>query len=277
MTARTHVVILCQGTQKRLTGVRTPKQLLSLPMHAASGAPNTTILGRTLMQVFRHLGGVGVNLENAAERYNDHRVTVVGWTEMYQYFGHASVKIPHLRRDSERVEFRFVPEVTTLAEPGNSSLRGISQYLAEATSLRNEAWPDRTVVLLGDVVYSWTCLRAIFDGSPATPDLAFVGTHKLTPSDGEIWGIMWRRSTEKLVLRALAEALPRSASASAEEYQSGQLRHWLWALDGLRAPNTDYIPMGGYTMDVDDPEDLVELASASLEAANDDRENGVIW
>lgn len=299
MSVRTHVIVLCQGTQRRLSGIRTPKQLLTLPAHEAMHAPNTKILTRTLMQVFTYLGGVGVNVNPFGPRYNDHHVTVVTWPDVAEYLQDHPVTIPYLRRDAKNwMEFAFAPSISVLPDPGNSSLRGIDRYLSLASvdksepyefdgreisysPLRSPEWPDRTVVLLGDVVYSWACLRAIFRGCPASSDLAFVGTPQLTHEGGELWGLMWNRSTDNLVQQALAAALKCCGDAEAEEYQPGQLRHWLWALDLNENPLGQYrpwyIPIEDYTVDIDLPEHLVNLAAASLEAVNDDRENGVVW
>src|SRR5262245_64258905 len=75
-------------------------------------------------------------------------VTVVTWPEVWS------------QMQSWRTS---LPNFVTLCAPGNSSLKGASGYLELRPQLPADGDDDRrTVVLLGDVVYSWACLQAIF-------------------------------------------------------------------------------------------------------------------
>lgn len=253
----THVIILAQGTQSRMgdsTG-GLPKQLLSLP---ACG--NHPILLRTLRQL---------------KALHHHHITVVAWPEihkaLYSWDGPPSVA-RHLT----------MFDAVTLPDPGNSSLKGLARYLEQLELTVRATKPDRTIVLLGDVVYSWACLRALMD--PAV-SYRFVGTSDISPSAGELWGVSFDLpGTTPVMLEALRQAL--AAHPPFEAYQPGQMRRWLWAV-------TRYVSLGqwtqppkgadwyhaidDYTMDVDLPEHVEKLDIVSSEAALDDREHGVTW
>lgn len=285
----THVIILAQGTQKRLGGFQVPKQLLALPAHAATGADNWQILTRTIGQVGKLL--VERREGTAFDAFQPHKITVVGWEAMRDALNHA--KVPG-------EDLVIMPEVWSLGDPGNSSIKGMSRYFQDydrrsnaRTRSRIEEYPH-TVVLLGDVVYSWACLRHLFRPPcppnkviPGTGDVTFAGTSDLGPGGGELWGVAWYAGVDELVRLALSRGLRRS-SKHEEEYQPGQLRHWLWEIDAIlnppqrpaaergvdrsRAIERDWwVAVDDYTMDVDLPSHLVDLARASLLALDDDR------
>lgn len=276
----THVIILAQGNQRRLgDSVTGPKCLLELP------AIGTSILRRTLTQVWKMLGGVGLNEEGLGP--NDHYVTVVSWHEVRRYFDLLPVKIPPTSGNP----FVFRPEVESLADPGNSSLKGIARYLVQCSGvasirrpmLRDERWPERTIVLLGDVVYSWRCMESLFTTNIET-NMLFAGTHDLGPGGGELWGIRWDRSADPLMMSTLESALAKHPRF--EEYQPGQLRNWLWEVDrrgqdwpwGTRPVHRAWFcAVDDYTMDVDLPEHVPLLPEASSRAYVDDKEHGVTW
>ena len=258
----THVIILAQGTQQRLGNATggTPKQLLPLP-----ACNHTPIMVRTLLQLDA-LAGL------------DHLdVTVVSWSEVF-----AALPV-ELRHD----------QVSLLA-PGNSSLKGIARYLGDGAGASE--WgggsrgpvPDHVVVLLGDVVYSWSCLEAIFciprarrvddAGNITTPpaQILFCGTSDIGPGGGELWGVAWTKDSHDEMMLALATALARHPKFE-DTYQPGQLRQWMWAVHPEFHRTLRYRAIDDYTMDVDLPEHVPLLAEVSERAAADDLEHGVSW
>lgn len=260
----THVIILCQGEQKRLPELLRPKQLLPLP---ACG--DTPILGRTLEQVYkllqRHLTAI----------------TVVARREPFADFW---------MRPS------YCPDVVELDDPGNSSLKGIARYLAEYRGGVSYPRP-RTVVLLGDVVYSWACLETILaPWIDSYPTYRFVGTKDLSPSGGELWGLAWHRDVDEFMRQRLGAAV--AAHPPYTEYQPGQLRRWLWTMPYVAAAvardpgeygipdcgpiachiqHGTYVPVDDYTRDIDLPEHVRQLEFLSNLAATDDKEHGLTW
>lgn len=274
----THVIILAQGKQQRLTGFKVAKQLLALPAHAACGAPNSQIMGRTIMQVVKLLTGVDL-ISDAHKGWLQHRITVVGWPTTETAL--EPVRVPYMEHPKTKATIDLVvyPEFVHLADPGNSSLQGIVRFLRHdeeqrVASLHQRGKHLRTVVLLGDVVYSWACLEAIFRG-PQTSYVTFAGTPDLSAEGGELWGLSWFRDGEAVAMKAMYEALDKSSKADSSVYQCGQLRHWLWAMDPTQRSSW-WVPINDYTMDVDLPEHLVTLARASLEAYADDRARKVV-
>lgn len=261
---KTHVVILAQGTQQRMgDAITIPKQLLPLP--ACGGIP---ILHRTLLQLAR------IEYQNLRDPAG--RVTVVAWSEVLD-----SIFKHRMLTRSERPP----AEGLSLLEPGNSSLKGIHRYLALTAGAEQ---PERTIVLLGDVVYSWRCLQAIFeplDGpyldSTGIPRCRFVGTPDISPSGGELWGIAWERVSDtkptgrRGMIDALESALEKHPPFQA--YQPGQLRRWMWQIHPSFHTTIAYKRVDDYTMDVDLAEHIGKLGPASELAKADDREHGLIW
>jgi hypothetical protein len=178
--------------------------------------------------------------------------------------------------------------VVTLSDPGNSSLKGIARYLEADPGVLHappaRSRPDRvarTVVLLGDVVYSWSCLEALFR---ASRDWGFVGTPELSNSSGELWGVAWSRNVEGHMIASLRDALIHHPPF-AEDYQPGQLRRWIsgWNrgdltehVEKLRR-NGHYIDIADYTHDIDIPAHLAMLPWLSESAAADDAKHGLVW
>ncbi len=165
-----------------------------------------------------------------------------------------------------------------LPEPGNSALKGIARYL-ELREQQGRRYAS-TIVLLGDVVYSWACLEAIFRMSRT---YGFVGTSNLSPNIGELWGVAWSREFEDLMLTRLRDALLRHPLG--DEYHPQQLRRWVsgWKrgdmLDHVaKLTRTGaYIAIDDYTHDIDHPSDLVMLPELSRAAAADDAKHGILW
>lgn len=245
MSANYEVIILAQGTQKRLRGILTPKQLLPLP--ACGGAP---IMVRTVSQLLL----AGVSLEE---------ITIVGWSKLAD---HAAW------RESK-------PRIVELPDPGNSSLKGIARYL-EDQAVRS-AGARHTIVLLGDVVYSWACLRAVLNQART---YGFVGTEGLCSGGGELWAVAWSRDSEDAMIMSLRDALLRHPPFD-DEYQPGQLRRWI---TGFRRGDLKdhvakgigsgtYWPIDDYTHDIDLPSDLVLLPELGTLAARDDDDNELSW
>ncbi len=273
----THVIILAQGSQKRLPELTVAKQMLPLP---ACG--NTPILYRTIRQLFQLLDVQSVlsprpgAWPSAIPSLRDMPlIRVVTWFPL----------VEQVIRDGIEVGNRtiFHPSMTMLADPGNSSLRGVSRYLSspETSEIVNAREYDRTVVLLGDVVYSWACLRAILTGTHWR--MGFVGTSDLSRDGGELWGLSWEKTAEEPMLHSLNDAL--AAHPKFTEYQPGQMRRWLWAFEGFMhrelgqavEPRNWYVPIDDYTRDIDLPEHVKQLGALSEHAAADDLANGVTW
>lgn len=248
-TQHVEVIILAQGDQKRMGARHGYKQLLPLP--ACADVP---IIIRTLAQLTHRLG-------------DNHRVTMVCWDRLAACIGSVSAMALAWPR------FTHVE----LPQPGNSSLKGIFRYL----ETRSGPLPESTVVLLGDVVYSWACLDALLAASKSA---GFVGTADLRNDGGELWGVAWGASHHNRMMMDLRDALLRHPPFE-DEYQPGQLRRWIsgWHRGDLRDHVTklrgsrEYFVVDDYTMDVDLPAHIQLLRSASVEAEADDRAHGLEW
>ncbi len=259
------VIILAQGCQRRLSGVTTPKQLIPLP--ACGGVP---IMLRTL-----HMLRV-IALQDPRCHECQPVVCVVTWPHVTD----GVIGSSHWGRLDEELGVWF----GALDAPGNSSLAGIRAYLGMPDVYKGAdlgALP--TIVLLGDVVYSWACLDALF--RLATAGHGFVGTCDLGRSTGELWGVAWRAEAAdgmKQRLERAALCLPPVTDV----YQPGQLRRWMsgWApgatVEAARQFWTDegwYVSIDDYTMDVDLPRHIPLLEAASEHAARDDAAHGLTW
>lgn len=165
-----------------------------------------------------------------------------------------------------------------LADPGNSSLKGVARYLE---NFRKLGQPGRTVVLLGDVIYSWNCLDAIFTMSKVW---GFVGSAGLSYDQGELWGVGWSCENEDLMRSQLADALLRHPPFD-DDYQPGQLRRWIpgWRPGALENHirqfkfRGHFAEISDYTHDIDVPSDLELIPDLSRSAALDDSNHGVTW
>lgn len=253
----TQIIILAQGVQSRLPDLDVPKQWL--PLTACGGAP---ILQRTLMQAWTLLKCQVGDLPD---------ITVVGWHALREQIRWGmGVKVSP--------DTWFTPHTYEMHEPGNSSLKGIHRALDQLRpqwGRTTEGVPDHTVVLLGDVVYSWRCLEALLDVKRAT----VAATSDLSPGGGELWGISWPKMWEPWVYGALVEALDKHPPF--KDYQCGQLRRWYWEMRDLAREvgqeGATFVPIDDYTDDVDVPADVANLPATSIEAALDDATRGITW
>jgi hypothetical protein len=244
---RTEAIILAQGTQERLRGMSGYKQMLALP--ECGGVP---IMARTIQQLCRHLGAGDA-------------ITTVAWPQLGN--------IELVGTGGPLPEYRHV----TLPEPGNSSLKGIARYL----ELRGEHKFESTVVLFGDVVYSWSCLHAMLE---ARPSWSYFGTSDLSASGGELWGVVWGAKEENHMRGSLRDALLRHPPFE-DDYQPGQMRRWLmgWkrgAIEEQREHMTrygHYCPIDDYTQDIDLPVHVAMLPAISRAANKDDVAHGMHW
>lgn len=249
------VIILAQGTQKRMGPGIDYKQLLPLP--ACGGA---SIILRTCRQIDA-LGWSGA-AHNGAPLVQSK--TIVTWE-------------PVMRRLQQAV----VAQHIELKDPGNSSLKGIHRYLQMRDAVIHDTVPDRTVVLLGDVVYSWACLKAIWHMSR---DWGYVGTRTLSSCDGELWGLAWSRDNEPFMRKQLTDAMLMHPPVD-DDYQPGQMRRWITGfargelaghVHGLRRRG-HYTDIDDYTMDIDIPPHLRCLPDLSINAYRDDLAHGISW
>ncbi len=272
----THVIILAQGEQKRLPNLVAPKQMLPLP--ACGDVP---ILYRTLAQVARLCPEL-----TPLTWDKGWQVSVVCWLPLSEEIMRASLP-PQIVRDRA-----MSIETATLPQPGNSSLKGLARYLTQRAAAGYDE-PGRTIVLLGDVVYSWACLRELF----AEAKSRFVGTSDISESGGELWGFAWTRGTAaRSIHECIVRALNRHPSFQA--YQPGQLRRVLWetmapSVAGLTATDWKgvvadmaengatalpwYRAIDDYTRDIDLPKHVEEIGALSIAARDDDAQNGLAW
>lgn len=283
LTDPTHVIILAQGSQKRMGEYTLPKQLLPLSAHVAARRANTVLLERTIAQVARIMIGKDGTLASLHDRSARHQIVVIAGQDVSRYTisGHLRDFGAHDPKTASALvpDLHVHPTYHELSSPGNSSLKGLGRVLDE---IRDNEYADpfhRRVVLLGDVLYSWACLEALF--RPAdVGDVTFAGTSDLGPGGGELWGVSWFRSTAKLIDRAMEMAL-KAHSKFEDEYQPGQLRHLLWSVDHIincdppRMARDWWVPIDDYTMDVDLPEHIAKLAQHSFLALADDKEHGL--
>jgi hypothetical protein len=239
----TEVIILAQGTQKRLGMAHGYKQLLKLP--ACGGVP---IMERTIRQLHRGEPGVAPTVVCTGDLTRSMSFHVAVQARSYE-----------------------------LPDPGNSSLKGIARYL----ELRGDQPPDRTVVLFGDVVYSWACLEQLLKFSE---NYGFAGTANLSASGGELWGVAWAREFDDEMMRELRDALLRHPPFG-DEYQPGQMRRWItgWRRGNIvnhvrdLALRGHYAAIDDYTHDIDLPSDIALLPELSIAAAKDDADHGALW
>lgn len=254
-------IVLAQGTQNRLGHAVGRKQLLPLP--ACGGLP---IMARTVKQLLTF------------GEAHPMRVTVVSWPDVFQAPAWVDAIRTPPRPHSEALQADVQLRYVTLSNPGNSSLKGIARYLEEQPK---DFQAEYTLVLLGDVVYSWHALRELVSVA-AHPEGGFVGTSDLSSSGGEIWGVGWSRESVDRMMVDLRDALLRHPPID-DDYQPGQLRRWLvgWRRGDLkehvarahksgRYRVTNDPGRDDYTMDVDLPIHVPKLVLASTKASQDD-------
>lgn len=265
----THVIILAQGQQKRLPDLRgQPKQMLELP-----ACDHEPIIFRTLCQLALLAMptpcdiSCGANCDGS-NHYNDTVVTVV-CDEPLRYAISASGKATPWKRTKRMMSVYPL----TLKDPGNSSLKGIDRALRDLHIIGDDPFSAptgnaKTVVLFGDAVYSWACLRACLNLTEK--GARFVGTSDLSRSGGELWGLVWRAPAHLMMVESLRDALGKHPPF--EDYQPGQMRRWLW-----ETPSCEYVSIDDYTRDIDLPEHVAAIGKLAELANADDREHGLIW
>ncbi len=264
----THVIILAQGEQRRLPALRIPKQLLRLPACAKAPDDPTPIIARTLTQIAM----LSPVVESEGIAYCDKvSVTVVCAGALYD-------ELDIWAKSSVWNTCKRVLSVApiSLKDPGNSSLKGIKRFLRDQC-MDDDTLPhppnETTIVLLGDVVYSWETLHACMIATHW--GMTFVGTPDLS------------RSGESM-MTCLDAALAKHPPFS--EYQPGQMRRWLWEMDAFIDVNPTAAKIAGlartwfktsspddYTRDIDLPEHVAELEALSIKAAADDARHGLRW
>lgn len=264
---RTKIIILAQGTQQRLVGVTTPKCLL--PLFACNDAP---IVGRTLRMCWSMESGE--TPMRARDNFQLDSITLVSWAEVFE----------GLTREATRLSSpaMIAYNKVSLPDPGNSSLKGIARYCDMDRLFRltpdDFEQPTRYVVLFGDTVYSWDALQAVVKGRGR--EALFVGTGDLSNSGGELWGLSWVSPRATAMMSEALEHAMRRHPPVKDIYQPGQMRNWLWAVDGMNTHVRGrpwWEPVTGYTMDVDLPEHVKLLRDVSLKAAGEDAERGLGW
>lgn len=264
----TNVIILCQGQQQRLPELGIPKQLLGLEPTIPA-----RLLDRTLIMV-------GSMLTPADT------ITIIGGSYFRnRYTGSSSWRDP--RGDKTL-------NVHELATPGNSSLKGVAAALHDRQYMLGDPQSPfgdftkttRTILLLGDVLYSWACLAPIIEFDRHKAGCLFVGSHDLSPSAGELWGIGWKfgersRHSPADTNTRMKDGLQRALAKHppfADTYQCGQLRRWYWEMnEGRTRPASHYLSVDDYTMDVDLPEHIAKLAEHAKLAREDDIRHGLDW
>lgn len=165
-------------------------------------------------------------------------------------------------------------ELHTLAAPGTCILDGI---------IGSSSWwnrPGRSIVLLGDVVFSRAAMASVIaDQRP----LVFAGTTDVSASTGELFAASWtdHQDTGELLRTAPCRVRPRSGERLCyPRQQGGHLRRLLWwAQDRRRlklpAPQLTwapelYLPIDDWTDDIDTQADLAELPKLELHAMSED-------
>lgn len=168
--------------------------------------------------------------------------------------------------------------------PRNSSLRGIADAMC-ALAAEGDIPLDRSgidlqiLVLFGDTIYSWDCLRELV--RRGREGHGFVISSDLTRSTGEVWGLSWCMADDTLMCNALAGALRKHPPVD-DTYQAGQMRRWLFELgdDDAGSPyiggaHATSIADTDYTRDIDVPPHLKLLPELAAKALADDERNGL--
>jgi hypothetical protein len=271
---KVRVIILAQGTQQRFTGLKIPKQLLEL-----DGLGTKTILDRTLFQLCFMPGEVHCTVVcDGALRAH---------VEPLCRDGRMSAEAPgHLKLTNLASTATLIAmDVHTLPDPGNSSLKGLQRFLRDDTASLSA---DAIVVLLGDVVYSWSALRALWQCP--TP-LAFACTPNISPGAGELFGIV--ATSPGQLMAAVDVAMERHSPKQVDKtYQPGMLRLVLFAIDKMHqwmgdsptalgdhalADRPWFISIDDFSRDFDKPSDLEQMPATARAAREDDARSGFTW
>lgn len=244
------IVILCQGQQQRLPGLTVPKPLMRLQIC------RETILGRTLRLV-----------RDLTPR--DSRILVVAGDTIRKDL----LPFPSSSATSDRGTLYHNAGglgVVTLTKPGSSTIAGLAQLLP----IGMPGSERRTIVLLGDVVYSRESLAKIVHS--AEP-IVFAATRDVTPTQGEVFAMTWSpgsaMTAQHLIGRAYLEA-PRHAQPDSDDLRLALWKHVDFTahpkeLGRRLIENDSFLTITDWTQGFDTPEDLEHLAEidqlASLE------------
>jgi len=248
-----NVLLMCQGQQRRLPHLAIPKHLLEV-----NGEP---ILRRTL----RLLNEIALPPRPLAAGEGYPQVHVFGRPEL--------ANVAPVRPDWP---IRF----GQLANPGFCIVDGIRAALED---LRRLGWwaneKRRSVVLLGDVVWSRASLSALLlDPRP----VVFAGTPVLSQSQGEVFAAVFEDTHS---LEKLCRTAPCQNFLYAHQ-QGGHLRRLLWhaqheflppSTRSVRRPPSRswcpemYLPIDDWTKDVDTDQDVKRLPTLAQLAELEDR------
>lgn len=240
-----NILLMCQGQQRRLPNLTHSKHMLEMN--------GETILGRTLRLLAAHVGGPS-------------KVGIV-------VFGSKDL-MPALEA-GERAGLR-IPLLAQLPAPGKCVVDGI---LAARPAWD---WEGRTIILLGDVVWSRSALAAFLaDPRP----LVFAGTPDISNSGGEVFGVSFTSEKEMTVLCMSCPCRKVNFSV----VQGGHLRRLLWHAQqqkGLVPPddlgNQEpvqtwhpdlYLPITDWTDDIDTPADVRNLPELAYQSAIEEHGN----
>jgi hypothetical protein len=130
-----------------------------------------------------------------------------------------------------------------LLQPGLCILQGIEQV--------REMWSkdDRTVILLGDVIYSIACLERLIT---ATMPVTFAGTRYVNGACGELFGMSFGQDGVGIVTETLARRLCTDHGGTG---QPGHLRLIMPELVRYDM-SCEYAIIDDYTDDLDEPIDV---------------------
>ena len=208
------VIIMAQGQQTRLPSLDQPKQKLTIDEVLYSG------------RVYRPISILHRIINQVVER-GPHPF-VIGPQEL-------------------ELETYQKGLVYTLVDPGECILSGI---LASQLLFGEE----RTVILLGDVVYSNAAMERVLS---CDLPLFFAGTETISPSEGEIFAFGFSRSVQRQVTEALRKSPCLDHQGAHVDYkgQPGHLRQLIRTLRNNGAV-VDYLVIDDWTNDIDTEEDL---------------------
>ena len=236
-----NILIMCQGQQRRLPDLKHPKHLLKVG--------DEMIVARTL-------------------RLIDQCRTAQYGLDGHDQYDSVSVLGPNgLARCG-------VPFVLELAEPGLCVVEGLiaaSRYFGIVGR--------RTIVLLGDVVWSRAALEAVLaDRRP----IMFAGTPDLTASTGEVFALAFDDPER---VENLCRTCPCRVDGARRrlfaKQQGGHLRRLLWWTQDhfrLRPPHRQtwhpdvYLPITDWTDDIDTPADVARLPEFARCAEQEERQ-----
>ncbi len=198
----------------------------------------------------------------------------------------ATVVYTSIRRPSGWKAGSVCLEVVTLVRPGTSVIRGlqaIRAYLKQEAVVTpgevgaGEELPfERTVILLGDVVYSKRCLAALVDKVSGRSQVWFAVSPDLTGATGEVFGVSYDQAGTAEFLHLLDNV---KHPPFPDTYQPGQLRRLLWDRQAAVLQHAVMTPQlaccsimdDDFTADVDTMSDLRRLSALDEMAFDDDR------